>query len=115
MTPNDIGPHPDAPASYFFMGKPSDWSEEDCGSLAIRRVGATGEMLVEPAARIIQDDLPSGDAIYPAYLSQWTATEAERSQIAELLVTGQPIEFRTLIAGNALPPMSIWLRGHGEI
>jgi hypothetical protein len=115
MLPSDIGAHPDAPNHYFAFGKPKDWAEEDCGTLTIRRVGATGDMLLEPAARLVRNDLPSGESVYPAYLSQWVPSQEEREQLLDKLLAGDPIEFRTLLASDGLPPMSIWLRGADEV
>jgi hypothetical protein len=97
------------------MGKPAGWSDEDCGTLTVRRVGATGDMLVEPAARVMRDDLPSGEVIYPCFMAEWTLTDEERSEMMVMLETGRPIAFRTLIVGNGLAPMSVWLRSEGEV
>ncbi len=115
MIPADIGPHPDAPDHYIAFGKPKDWLEEDCATLTVRRVGATGDLLFEPAARIVRDDLPSGEVVYPAFLSEWVPSEAERERLHDLLSDGAPIAFRHLIAGNGLQPMSMWLKGHDEV
>lgn len=115
MIPTDIGPHPAAPDFYFPMGKPANWSDEDCGTLTVRRVGATGDMLHEPAARIVRSDLPSGESVYPAYLSQWSPTDDERGELIRRLMAGEEIEFRMLISGGGLPPVALWLRGHGEV
>lgn len=109
MNPGDIGPHPDAPDHYIRMGKPAAWDDQDCGSLAVRFVGATGDILHEPAARIVRNDLPSGDTVYPAYMSEWYPDEHELAMLAQ----GQPI--RLLISGNGLPPVALWVRGDGEI
>lgn len=115
MIPTDIGPHPDAPAYYMPMGKPKEWNEEDCGTLTVRRVGATGDLLHEPAARIVKDELPSGDVVYPSFLAEWVPSEDERDRLITKLLEGDPISFRTLIAGNGLPPMAIWLKGDEEV
>lgn len=115
MLPSDIGPHPDAPNHYLAMGKPKDWSDGDCGTLTVRRVGATGEMLVEPAARLVRDDLPSGDVVYPCFMAEWVPTDDERALMISKLMQGEEIAFRTLIVGNGLAPMSVWLRGEGEV
>jgi hypothetical protein len=109
LTPGDIGPHPDAPNHYTKFGKPTDWKDEDCGSLGVRRLAATGEMFYEPAARIVRDELPSGEFVYPAFLSEWYPTPDE----IERIVAGQPV--RCLIAGNGLQPMSLWARNDGEV
>lgn len=109
MIPTDIGPHPDAPDHYFKMGKPESWDEADCGTLSVRRVGATTDMLAEPAARIVRQDLPSGKDIYPCYMSQWRPTPEELA----LLNKGEPI--RLLISGTSLPPVAMWVRGESEI
>ena len=105
----DIGPHPDAPDHYIRMGKPEDWSDEDCGTLAIRRVAATGDILFEPAARIVRSDLPSGESIYPAFLSEWRPTEDELHRLNK----GEPI--RMLVSGNGLPPVAMWVREESEV
>lgn len=109
MNAADIGPHPDAPDYYIRMGKPSDWNEKDCGSLAVRRVAATGDILFEPAARIVTNQLPSGEQVYPAFLSEWHPTEEELAR----LNAGVPI--RMLISGNGLPPVALWVRQEGEV
>ena len=108
MNPSDIGPHPEAPEHYIRMGKPADWDEQDCGSLAVRRVAATGELLFEPAARVIRAQLPSGDEVYPAYMSEWLPTLEE----LERLNKGEPV--RMLISGLALPPVALWVREDNE-
>ena len=115
MIPADIGPHPDAPNHYISFGKPTEWNDEDCGTLTVRRVGATGDMLYEPAARIVRDDLPSGESVYPSFLSEWMLSAQERASLAQRILNGDPIFFRVLVAGNGLPPMSIWLKDHEEI
>lgn len=115
MIPADIGPHPDAPEHYISFGKPKEWAEEDCGTLTVRRVGATGDLLYEPAVRIVRDELPSGEAVYPAFLSQWVPSDEERDRLLMLLSLDQPVEFRFLIAGNGLQPMSAWLKGRDEV
>ncbi len=109
MTPADIGPHPDAPTHYIRMGKPENWNEEDCGSLAVRRVGATGDILFEPAVRVCHTVLPSGETVYPAFMSEWEPSEEERARIA----AGAPI--RMLVSGNGLPPVALWAREDGEV
>ncbi len=109
MTPLDIGAHPDAPDFYIRMGKPESWQEEDCGTLCVRRVGATGDMLAEPAARLVRSQLPSGEEVYPAFMSEWQPTEDELAR----LNAGEPI--RMLISGNGLPPVALWVRGEGEV
>lgn len=115
MIPSDIGPHPDAPNHYFPMGKPKDWNEADCGTLTVRLVGATGDMLYEPAARIVRSDLPSGEAVYPAYLSEWVPSDEERAHLIEKLMNGDAIAFRMLVSGRSLPPVALWLKGMGEV
>ena len=115
MLPRDIGAHPDAPNHYFPMGKPESWNEEDCGTLTVRRVAATGDMLVEPAARVVRNPLPSGEEIYPAFLSEWEPSVEEYEQIAATIAAGGRLLFRNLIAGNGLPPQSIWLKGKDEV
>lgn len=109
MMPTDIGPHPAAPEHYIVMGKPKDWDDDDCSSLSVRRVGATADVLHEPAARVVRSELPSGEEIYPAYLSEWTPSHAELA----LLMAGEPV--RLLISGNALPPCALWVRGGDEV
>lgn len=109
MRPVDIGPHPDAPDHYVALGKPADWNDEDCSSLCIRRVGATGDMFYEPAARIVNNQLASGASVYPAYMSEWRPSAEE----LELLNKGEPI--RMLVSGNVLPPVALWVRGQSEI
>lgn len=115
MIPSDIGAHPDAPHHYTPMRKPESWADEDCGTLTVRRVGATGDMLHEPAARIVRDDLPSGESVYPSFLMQWVPTDDERAEMLRKLMMGEEIEFRLLLAGNGLPPHALWLRGMGEV
>lgn len=115
MIPTDIGPHPDAPDYYFPMGKPKDWDEADCGTLAVRRVGATGDLLHEPAARIVKDELPSGEVIYPSFLAEWEPTDEECNRILDCLMEGQKPRFRVLLAGNNLPPSRIWVKGAEEV
>lgn len=105
----DVGAHPDAPDHYIRFGKPEDWSDEDCGTLAVRRVGVTGDILFEPAVRIVRSQLPSGEEIYPAFMSEWVPTQEER----ELLISGQPI--RMLVSGNGLPPVALWVRAEDEL
>lgn len=105
----DIGAHPDAPDYYIQMGKPADWSEEDCGTLAVRRVGVTGDILFEPPVRIVRSDLPSGESIYPAFMSEWVPTPDELDR----LNMGEPV--RLLVSGNNLPPMAVWVRGDTEV
>lgn len=109
MIPSDIGPHPDAPDYYLRMGKPESWSEEDCGSLTVRYLTATGDLFHEPAVRIVRSDLPSGETVYPAFLSEWEPTEEERALIA----AGAPI--RMLVSGTGLPPIALWARAEGEV
>lgn len=115
MNPTDIGPHPDAPQHYFSMGKPESWDAKDCGSLCVRRVAATGDLLYEPAARIVRSHLPSGEEVYPAFLSEWEPTEEERARILALLAADAPILFRMLISGNGLPPAALWLQREDEV
>ena len=115
MIPTDIGPHPDAPDYYFPMGKPKSWNDEDCGTLCIRRVGATADMLTEPAARIVRQELPSGEDIYPAYQSEWVMTEEERTRLRRLLDDEAPIALRMLVSGTGLPPVALWLKSEGEV
>lgn len=109
MNPGDIGPHPDAPDHYIRMGKPETWVEEDCGVLGVRRVGVTGDLLWEPAARVVRNPLPSGEVIYPAFMSEWYPDADELARIA----AGGPI--RMLISGNSLPPVALWARHEGEV
>lgn len=109
MIPADIGPHPDAPDHYIAMRRPEDWADEDCGTLTVRRVGATGDLLHEPAARVVRDDLPSGETLYPCFMSEWSPTQDELDR----LNMGEPV--RLLVCGNSLPPMSVWVRGQSEI
>lgn len=109
MNAIDVGPHPDAPDHYIRMGKPEDWHEADCGSLAVRRVGVTGDIIFEPAVRIVRSDLPSGECIYPAFLSEWLPTDHER----ELITAGGSI--RMLVSGNGLPPVALWAREEDEV
>ena len=109
MQPVDIGPHPEAPEHYLRFGKPPEWDEQDCGTLCVRRVGATGDLLVEPAARIVRNVLPSGEEVYPAYMSEWAPTREE----LELLAKGANI--RILISGTSLPPVAIWVREEDEV
>lgn len=109
MTPIDIGAHPDAPDHYIRLGKPADWSDDDCGSLAVRRVVATGDIFFEPAVRIVQSVLPSGETVYPAFLSEWVPSEEE----LVLLNAGQPL--RVLVSGNGLPPMALHVRALDEL
>lgn len=109
MKPGDIGPHPDAPDHYLTFGKPAEWSEEDCQSLCVRRVAATGEVFFEPAVRLVKSVLPSGQEVYPAYMSEWQPTPEELDR----LIKGEPI--RLLISGNSLPPVAMWVREKDEI
>jgi hypothetical protein len=109
MIATDIGPHPDAPDHYIRMGKPADWDEQDCGTLAVRRVGATGDILFEPAVRIVRSQLSSGEEVYPAFMSEWRPTEEE----LHLLNKGEPV--RMLVSGNNLPPIALWVRDDSEI
>lgn len=105
----DIGPHPAAPEHYIEMRKPEGWNDDDCGTLSVRRVGATGEVLSEPAARIVRTELPTGENVYPAYLSEWVPDKHELA----LLLAGEPV--RLLISGNALPPCAMWVRDGNEV
>lgn len=109
MIPGDIGPHPDAPDYYVRMGKPESWDDKDCDVLGVRRVAATGDLLFEPAARIVRNPLPSGEVVYPAFMSEWHPSEEELARIN----TGEPV--RMLISGNSLPPVALWVRGEGEV
>jgi hypothetical protein len=109
MIPSDIGAHPDAPDHYIRMGKPDDWDDADCGSLAVRRVATTGDILFEPAVRIVRSDLPSGESLYPAFMSEWVPSIEELA----LLNAGQPI--RMLVSGNGLPPVALWVRSGDEV
>lgn len=109
MIPADIGPHPAAPDHYIVMGKPANWDENDCGKLAVRTVGATADVFYEPAARVARSQLPSGEEIYPAFLSEWTPTKEELA----LLNAGEPV--RLLISGRNLPPCSLWVRTGDEV
>ncbi|UIS25260.1 hypothetical protein [Erythrobacter phage vB_EliS-L02] len=108
MNPIDIGPHPEAPDYYMKMGKPESWSEADCGVLCVRRMAATADMLVEPAARVHRQILPSGEEVYPVYVSEWMPTAEE----LELLKAGQPI--RMMVSGTSLPPVAMWVKGSEE-
>lgn len=105
----DIGPHPESPDLYFSFGKPPSWQDDDCGTLTVRRVATTGDILAEPATRIVNALLPSGETYYPAYMSEWEPTPEE----LERLNAGLPI--RMLVSGNALPPVALWVRGEDEI
>lgn len=109
MTPTDIGPHPQAPEFYMAFGKPDGWEEQDCGTLFVRRVGATGDILFEPAVRIVRSELPSGESVYPAYMSEWIPSAEELAR----LNAGEPL--RLLISGNSLPPVALWVREEGEV
>lgn len=114
MIPNDIQPDPDFPNAYAPFGKPESMNDEDCGTLTVLRVGATGDILHEPAARIVSSNPPSGDSVYPCFMSQWSPTQEERERLHNLLDSGEPIDFRMLIVGNGLPPVSLWLRDRFE-
>jgi hypothetical protein len=109
MKPTDIGPHPEAPDYYMKMGKPKDWEEKDCGTLCVRRMVATADMLAEPAARVQRSQLPSGEEVFPVYVSEWVPTPDD----LELLKAGQPI--RLMISGTSLPPVAMWVRGEAEV
>lgn len=109
MIPGDIGAHPEAPHHYIVMGKPESWNEEDCGSLAVRRVATTGDILYEPAVRIVRDQLPSGEEYYPAFMFEMIPSEDERARIA----AGHPV--RVLICGNGMPPVSVWVPAEDEV
>lgn len=110
MTPIDIGPHPDAPEFYITMARPPSMTDEQCGSLTVRRVGATGDMLSEPAVRIVRQDYADGSPpVYPCYMSEWVPTPEELARIN----AGAPV--RMLIVGGGLPPVSLWVREIGEI
>ena len=109
MQPTDIGPHPDAPDHYLRFGKPPEWDEQDCADLCVRRVAATGDVLYEPAVRVVRSELPSGDHYYPCFMSEWRPSPEE----LERLTKGEPI--RMLISGTTLPPVSLWVREEGEI
>lgn len=109
MIPSDIGPHPDAPQHYVEMKRPPSMTDDQCGSLTIRRVGATGDMLSEPAQRLVRQDYEDAPSIYPCFMSEWVPTPDE----LERLNAGQPV--RMLLVGNSLPPASLWVRGTDEI
>jgi hypothetical protein len=109
MNPGDIGPHPDAPQHYITMGRPPSMTDEQCGSLSVRRIGATGDLVCEPAQRVVRQDYEDGQTLYPCFMSEWVPTDEEREQIA----AGQPV--RMLIVGNSLPPVSLWVRGTDEV
>lgn len=105
----DIGPHPEAPDYYLKMGKPESWSDEDCKSLGVRRMAATGDMLYEPAVRINRHVMPSGEEAFPVFVSEWVPTADE----LERLNAGQPI--RLMVSGTSLPPVAMWVRNEGEV
>lgn len=109
MIPVDIGPHPDAPEHHIPLGKPPSWEDQDCQTLFVRRVGATGDILYEPAVRIVRSQLPSGDEVYPAYMSEWQPTEDDIKQ----LIAGSPI--RLLVSGAGMPPVALWVRQENEV
>lgn len=109
MQPVDIGPHPDAPDRYLRFGKPAEWEAEDCGTLCVRRVLATGDLLVEPAVRLVKYSLSNGEDVYPTYMSEWRPTPEELDRLNK----GEPI--RMLISGNSLPPVALWVREQDEI
>jgi hypothetical protein len=109
MIPVDIGPHPDAPNHYIVFGKPKDWKEEDCSVLATRHVGVTGDVLYEPAVRVVRSPLPSGEDVYPAFLSEWRPTEEELHRLNK----GEPL--RLLVSGNGIPPVAMWVREEDEV
>lgn len=109
MNPIDIGPHPEAPDFYMKMGKPEKWDEADCGTLCVRRMATTADLLAEPAARVHRSALPSGAEVFPVYVSEWMPTPDD----LELLKAGQPI--RLMISGSALPPVAMWVKGAAEV
>lgn len=109
MIPTDIGPHPDAPNYYLTMGRPPSMTDEECGSLSVRRVAATGDMACEPAVRIVQQERDGGEPFYPCFMSEWRPTEDELVRLNK----GEPV--RMLVVGNNLPPVSMWVRGESEI
>ncbi len=109
MTPIDIGPHPDAPQHYVEMKRPPSMTDSECGSLSIRRVATTGDMVSEPAQRVVRQDRDRGEPFYPCFMSEWMPTPEE----LERLNRGLPV--RMLLVGNALPPASLWVRGDDEI
>ena len=109
MLPTDIGAHPDAPEHYIPMGKPPEWADEDCSTLFVRRVAATGDLLYEPAVRVVRSDLPSGHEVYPAYMCEWMPSEDDIQQ----MLAGKGI--RMLISGNAMPPVALWVVGEDEV
>lgn len=109
MTPLDIGPHPDAPQHYISMGRPPSMTDDQCGSLSVRRVAATGDVVCEPAVRVVRQEWENAPDLYPCFMSEWQPTPEE----LEFLNAGQPV--RMLIVGNGLPPASLWVRGTDEI
>lgn len=109
MIPVDIGPHPDAPNHYLTMRRPPSMTDEECGSLAIRLIAATGDMAAEPAARVVRQDREGGEPIYPCFMSEWRPTDDELLRLNK----GEPV--RVLVVGNGLPPMSLWVRGESEV
>lgn len=108
MIPADIGPHPDAPDYYLSMGKPPSMTDDECGSLCVRRVGATIDMIQEIPVRIVSDGLP-GERVYPAFMSEWFPTLEEKERI----IAGYGV--RMLIVGDNLPPSNLWVRGTDEV
>jgi hypothetical protein len=91
------------------MSRPPSMSDEQCGTLCIRRVAATGDMAAEPAQRLVRQEYEDGQSLYPCFMSEWQPTPEELSR----LNAGQPV--RMLIVGNGLPPASLWVRGTDEI
>lgn len=106
MNPGDIGPHPDAPEYYIPMGKPKSMTDNDCQTLMVRLVGATGDMVKEVPIRIVS--VPLETDVVPGFLSEWypSAEDIER------MIAGIPV--RMLVVGQTLPPTNLWVRGDGE-
>jgi len=109
MQATDIGPHPDAPDFYLNMRKPESWAEEDCKTLGVRYMAATADKLIEPAARVHKQQLPSGEEVFPVYVSEWQPDAAD----LERLAAGEPI--RLMISGSGLPPVAMWVKSENEI
>lgn len=106
MNPGDIGPHPDAPDYYIPMGKPKSMTDNDCQTLMVRLVGATGDMVKEQPIRIVS--VPLETDVMPGFLSEWVPSPEDLAA----LNAGAPL--RMLVVGQTLPPTNLWVRGSDE-
>lgn len=109
MRPGDIGPHPASPDYYIAMGRPRDMTEDECITLMVRLVGATGDCVQEVPVRIMSVPSPDDMTVRPGFVSEWYPEPEDIDRI----VAGQPL--RMLVLGSALPPTNLWVRGEDEI